>query len=68
MEDYEEDSFEEKDWDEELEGDGISPSERGIIAGYEQTVEDDEAGGRKGEERESFESSGENDPVSDDDF
>ncbi len=51
---FEEDSFEEKDWDEELEGDGISSAERGIIAGYEQTAEDDEAGGRRGEEKESY--------------
>ncbi|MCK4670708.1 MAG: hypothetical protein KAT43_05905 [Nanoarchaeota archaeon] len=55
MEYYEEDSFEEKDWDEEVESDGINSAERGVIAGYERTVEEDEAGGRKGEEKENYE-------------
>ncbi|MBW3010944.1 hypothetical protein KY335_04905 [Candidatus Woesearchaeota archaeon] len=66
MEYYEEDSFEEKDWDEELESDGIDPAERGLIEGYERTAEEDEAGGRKGEEKESFEP--EDDELLDDDF
>lgn len=55
MEYYEEEEFEERDWDEELESDSIDPAERGLIEGYERTAEKDDSGSRKEEERESFE-------------